>query len=360
MRGSELFPEPSAVSIRVGVLGASGYAGGELIRLLAGHPCLAVGFLGANTTAGSTLADVHPHLSSLSVASWALREPGPAAVAEAVDVAFSSLPNGTSAQLVPALLDAGVRVVDLAGDFRLPAAAYPEWYGFEHPAPSVLGDAVYGLPELFGDRVAAASLVANPGCYPTPVVLGIAPLLSAGLIEAGPIRVDGKTGLSGAGRTLAEPGLFTSTEDSVRPYRLPRHQHTPEMERGIELASGVQVPVLFAPHLVPAVRGVVTTCYATLAAKSTTADLVECLSSAYAGRPFVRVLPPGSMVDSKRTRGANVVELQAVADPRTGTAVVIGALDNLVKGAAGQAMQNANLMLGLDEALGLPRIAVYP
>ena len=353
-------PERPALSAPVGILGASGYVGGELIRLLAGHPSLHIQFLGANRAAGSTVGDVHPHLASLPVASSALDDVEPAAAAQAAELVFSALPNGMSAGLVPALLDAGARVVDLAGDFRLPAAAYPEWYGFEHPAPGVLGRAVYGLPELFADAVETASLVANPGCYPTSVVLGIAPLLRAGLIEAGPIRVDGKTGLSGAGRTPAESGLFTSTEDSVRPYRFPRHQHTPEMERAIELATGVRVPVLFAPHLVPTVRGVVTTSYATLAAGSTTDALVECLKSAYAGRPFVRVLPPGAMVDSKRTRGANVVELQAVADARTGTAVVIGAIDNLVKGAAGQAVQNANLMVGLDEVIGLPSAAVYP
>ena len=261
---------------------------------------------------------------------------------------------------MPGLLEAGVRVIDLAGDFRLPAADYPGWYGFDHPAADWLDKAVYGLPELFGDRVGGAQLVANPGCYPTPVILGMAPLVSAGLVEPTTIRVDGKTGLSGAGRAATEASLFTATEDSVRPYRVPGHQHTPEMERGIEMATGVAPSVLFVPHLVPTVRGVLTTCYATLADGVTTDALVGALAAAYAGAPFVRVLPAGEMVDSKRTRGTNVVELQALADARTGTAVVVGAVDNLVKGAAGQAIQNMNLVCGFDETLGLPSLAVYP
>jgi N-acetyl-gamma-glutamyl-phosphate reductase len=223
-----------------------------------------------------------------------------------------------------------------------------------------LAKAVYGLPELFGPQVTGAQLVANPGCYPTPVILGLSPLLAAGLIEPGPIHVDGKTGLSGAGRGLSEAMSFTSTEDSIRPYRVPLHQHTPEMERGIELATGLRPPVVFVPHLVPSVRGVLTTSYAAATAEATTDSLTECLAAAYAGRLFVRVLPPGEMVDSKRTRGTNVVELQALVDPRTRSAIVVGALDNLVKGAAGQAIQNLNLMLGLDESTSLPTLAVYP
>jgi N-acetyl-gamma-glutamyl-phosphate reductase len=222
------------------------------------------------------------------------------------------------------------------------------------------GKAAYGLPELFGDEVAGAALVANPGCYPTATILGLAPLLSAGLVDPGPILVDGKTGLSGAGRGATDALSFAATEESIRPYRFPGHQHTPEMERGLELATGFALAVSFVPHLVPTVRGVVTTSYARLAPGATTEALVACLASAYSGRPFVRVLPPGVMADSKRVRGSNTIELQPVADPRTGTAIVVGAVDNLVKGAAGQAIQNLNLLLGLDEALGLPTAGVYP
>ena len=342
------------------MLGASGYAGGEVVRLLADHPGLTVTFLGAKGSAGKTLADVHPHLGGAPLGGQAITPMEPDAIAASAEVVFSSLPHGAFAALAPALLDAGLTAIDLAGDFRLSAEAYPEWYGFAHPAPDLLGTAVYGLPELFREQLPGARLVANPGCFPTPVILGCSPLLAAGLIEPGPIRVDGKTGLSGAGKSATEATLFTSTEESVRPYRVPGHQHTPEMERGIALASGVAVRAIFVPHLVPTVRGVLTTCYATLTEGVSTEALTECLATAYDGEPFVRVLPAGGMVDSKRTRGTNVVELQAVADPRTGTVIVVGAVDNLVKGAAGQAIQNANLVLGFPETTALPTVAVYP
>ena len=346
--------------VRVGVLGASGYAGGELVRLLEAHPATDVTFLGAKGSVGDTLMEAHPYLAPTSVAGLPLRAIEPGAIADAADIVFSSLPHGASAELAPQLLELGLRVVDLAGDFRLEPRDYPEWYGFEHPSPGWVDKAVYGLPELLREHVPGAQLVANPGCYPTPVILGLAPLLRAELIEPGPITVDGKTGLSGAGKVPTGPTTYASTEESVRPYRAPRHQHTPEMERGLELTSGHAVPVLFVPHLVPTVRGVLTTCYARLMAGVTTVELTECLGEVYAGRPFVRVSPPGEMVDSKRVRGTNVVELQALADPRTGTAVVVGAVDNLVKGAAGQAVQNMNLLLGLPEETALPMVAVYP
>lgn len=347
-------------ALRVAILGASGYGGGELLRLLVAHPGAEVTFLGAKESAGRTLAEVHPHLASLPIAATALRPIEPEAIAAAADVVFSALPNGTSAEIAPPLLESGVRMIDLAGDFRLAADAYPEWYGFDHPAKEWLEKAVYGLPELFGERAPGAQLIANPGCYPTPVILGLAPLLAAGLVAPDAIRVDGKTGLSGAGKSANDATIYNATEESIRPYRVPAHQHTPEMERGLELATGLTPSVLFVPHLVPTVRGVVTTSYAMLAEGATTESLTETLAAAYEGAPFVRVLPPGGMVDSKRTRGTNVVELQAVADPRTGTAVVLGAIDNLVKGAAGQAIQNFNLANGFDERTALPTLAVYP
>ena len=339
------------------MIGASGYSGGELVRLLLGHPSMALTRVGGASSAGSRLAEVHPHLAGTGAADLVLE---PAEGVGGVDIAFLALPHGRSAELAPALLEAGTRVIDLAGDFRLPAAAYPEWYGFEHPAPAWLEKAVYGLPELFRDQITGAELVANPGCYPTPVALGLSPLLSAGLLGDGPILVDGKTGLSGAGRAATEATSYAVTEESVRPYRFPVHQHTPEMERSLELATGAARAVAFVPHLVPSVRGVLITAYAQAAAGATTEGLTDALAAAYAGEPFVRVLPAGGMVDTKRTRATNVVELQAVVDPRTGTAVVAGALDNLVKGAAGQAIQNLNLLLGIDEATALPSTAVYP
>jgi N-acetyl-gamma-glutamyl-phosphate reductase len=347
-------------SIKVAVLGASGFSGGELIRLLHDHPRFDVTFAGAKGSVGATVGASHPYLAGLPAGDLVLSEMDPDAIAAAADLVFSALPNGTSAGIAPAILDSGVAVIDLAGDFRLPAASYPAWYGFEHPAPGWLDEAVYGLPELFRDRVPGAKLVANPGCFATAAVMSCAPILAAGLAEPGPVRVDAKTGVSGAGRAALESTSFGATEDSIRPYRFPAHQHTPEIERGIELATSLSVQALFVPHLVPAVRGVVTTSYLTGASGASTEDLTECLTAAYGSEPFVRVLPPGAMVDAKRTRGTNVIELQAVADPRTGTAVVVGAVDNLVKGAAGQAIQNANLLIGIEEATALPTTAVYP
>ena len=347
-------------SIRVAVLGASGFSGGELIRLLHDHPRFEVTFAGAKGSAGMTVGASHPHLAGLPAAGLVMAEPDPEAIAAAADLVFSALPNGTSAALAPAILDAGTPVIDLAGDFRLPADAYPSWYGFEHPAPAWLDEAVYGLPELFRDRVPGAKLVANPGCFATAAIMSCAPILAAGLVEPTVVRIDGKTGVSGAGRSALESTSFGATEDSIRPYRLPAHQHTPEIERGIELATGRRVRALFVPHLVPAVRGVVTTSYLSATTGVTTEQLTDCLAAAYDGEPFVRVLAPGAMADAKRTRGTNLIELQAVADPRTGTAVVVGAVDNLVKGAAGQAIQNANLLSGLEERTALPTTAVYP
>jgi N-acetyl-gamma-glutamyl-phosphate reductase len=349
-----------STGVRVAVIGASGYTGGELLRLLEGHPAARTMLVGASRSAGSTVAEQQPHLAAAASGGLVLREAGPDEVADAADLAFLALPHGRSAALAPPLVERGVRVIDLGGDFRLPAEAYPEWYGFEHPAPEWLDKAVYGIPELFAAQIAGAAFVANPGCYPTAAILSVAPPIGAGLLEDGPILIDGKTGLSGAGRSASEATSFASVEESIRPYRFPRHQHTPEIERGIELATGITVSVSFVPHLVPAVRGVVTTSYAAAGAGTTTETLTECLEAAYEGRPFVRVLPPGSMADSKRVRGTNVIELQAAVDHRTGTAVVVAAVDNLVKGAAGQAIQNMNVALGLDEAAGLPILGVYP
>jgi N-acetyl-gamma-glutamyl-phosphate reductase len=347
-------------TVRVAVLGASGFSGGEVVRLLHDHPRLEVTFAGAKGSVGETVGGSHPHLAGLPAGGLVLQPMEPGAIADAADLVFSALPNGASAGLTPAIVDGGRPVIDLAGDFRLSADAYPRWYGFEHPAPRWLDEAVYGLPELFRDRVPGAKLVANPGCFATAAIMSCAPILAAGLAEPSTVRVDGKTGVSGAGRAALESTSFGATEDSIRPYRFPAHQHTPEIERGVELATGQTVRALFVPHLVPTVRGVVTTSYLAAAEGVRTESLTECLAAAYEGEPFVRVLTPGEMADAKRTRGTNTIELQAVADDRTGTVVVVGALDNLVKGAAGQAIQNANLLIGAPEATALPTTAVYP
>lgn len=346
--------------IPVAILGASGYTGGELVRLLQQHPRVEIVWLGVRDHAERTLEGEHPFLAAGPAIP--LRDLDAAAAAQEARFVFLAMPHGMSAAEAPRALEAGARVIDLGGDFRLPAEAYPEWYGFTHPAPELLDEAVYGLPELFANQIASARLVANPGCYPTPAILGVAPLLAAGLVSNGPVLVDGKSGLSGAGKSLTDAMMFATSAESVRPYKVPRHQHTPEIEHVLGLAgNGLAPPAIFVPHLVPQVRGVLCTSYVPLAKDGTTSeDLTACLADAYRDRPFVRVLSPGAMVDTKRVRGANTIELQSVADRRTGQAVVIGAIDNLVKGAAGQAIQNFNLMNGFDETEGLQTVGVYP
>ncbi|MFN2543559.1 MAG: N-acetyl-gamma-glutamyl-phosphate reductase [Actinomycetota bacterium] len=344
-------------AVRAAVFGASGYSGAELLRLLAGHPKAEVTVVTAGERAGRRVGDVVPHLAPYADV---VLEAIDTEIEGRADVAFLALPHGSSSAVAPRLLDAGVRVVDLAGDFRLPADAYPAWYGFEHQAPDWLGKAVYGLPELFREDIPGADLVANPGCYPTAVALALAPLLRAGMIRSDGIVVDAKSGVSGAGAKPTETVHYAHTEGSVRPYRVGTHQHTPEIEQVLERVAGMAASVTFVPHLVPAVRGVLVTCYARLARDAALEDLAGHLRAAYEGAPFVRALPPGDLPDAKRVTGANVCEVGVGLDARAGTAVAVGAVDNLVKGAAGQAIQNMNLMFGLDETAGLPTIGIYP
>jgi N-acetyl-gamma-glutamyl-phosphate reductase len=344
-------------SVRVAVLGASGYSGAELLRLLASHPALEAVFVGAHEAAGKPLGAVWPHLAPFADM---VLQPNEAVADAEVEAAFLAMPAGESSRIAPDLVDRGVRVVDIGADFRLGAHEYPDWYGFDHPAPAWLDKASYGLTEVFRDEIAGATLVANPGCYPTPVVLGLHPLYAAGLVE-GDVIVDGKSGISGAGKKLTEQSQFASLDGSVRAYRVGRHQHTPEMERALT-RSGSSPVVTFVPHLVPAVRGIVTTSY--VATRAPAEQLRDALHEAYAGEPFVRLLPAGQTPDPRRLAGSNVCELAVEVDAHggagSGTAVVIGAIDNLGKGAAGQALQNLNVMLGLDEKLGLTAIGVYP
>jgi N-acetyl-gamma-glutamyl-phosphate reductase len=340
--------------IRVAVLGASGFAGAELLRLLHGHPAADAVFLGARDVAGQRVGALYPHLAPYGDRIF---EPNDALDATLVDAVFLALPAGESSRLVPGLAEVGCRVVDIGADFRLPAEDYQAWYGFEHTEPAWLAKAAYGLTELFRDQIAGATVVANPGCYPTPVVLGLAPLLREGLVEDR-VVVDGKSGISGAGKKLTWDAHFAALDGTVRAYKVGRHQHTPEMERALALATGSAPSVTFVPHLVPTVRGIVTTSYA--AAKADVGTLRDALSRAYREEPFVRVLEAGQTPDPKRLAGTNVCELSADVDEHSGTAVVIGAIDNLGKGAAGQAVQNLNVLFGLDETTGLSTIGVYP
>ncbi len=338
----------------VGIIGASGYAGSETLRLVLGHPDLDLAWVTAGSKAGTPVAELYPNLAAATAGlTYATYDP---AMADDVDVVVVGLPHGVSQTVVPDLLDAGVLVADLAADFRLQdPALYPRWYGAEHTRPDLLGSFVYGLPELTRDQLRAARAIAVPGCFPTAAILALAPLVAAGAIATEGVVVDAATGVSGAGRALKEHTAFTVVDEDFRAYGLLDHRHTPEIEQGAGLG-----PVLFTPHLAPMNRGILATCYARPAPDSdpSTEGILGLLADRYADEPFVVVseTPPGT----KATSGANTCHLSARFDPRTGWVVVLAAIDNLVKGTAGNAVQSINLALGLPETTGLPTVGLLP
>ena len=338
--------------MQVGILGASGFAGAELLRLCAGHPGLEVVVAGGESQAGRAVGDLYPSLRAV-YPDLVLAAAGPAELA-GLDVVFLALPHGASQEVVPALAEGGHRlVVDLSADFRLgDPATYEEWYGLAHGAPELLGRFVYGIPELFGEALPGASLVAAPGCYPTAAALALAPLVRGGLVETTGVVVDAASGVSGAGRSLKETTHFNAVDEDFSAYGLLRHRHTPEMEQAI----GAQI--LFTPHLAPMNRGILATCYARPAGGVEEAAVLETLEKAYGGCPFVSVSEASP--STKATLGSNSAQITARVDERTGWVVAICALDNLGKGASGQAVQCANLALGFDEAAGLSVAGVYP
>ena len=331
--------------IRAGIVGASGFTGAELLRLLSQHPDIEVAAVTGDTAAGSAIADTYP---SLAAAYGDLRYSAyDSAGLAGLDVVFLALPHGQSQTIVPELRGKVAHVIDLAADFRLPdPELYPRWYGEAHEAPELLADFVYGLPELFRDRLRGAELVAVPGCYPTAASLALAPLVRSGLVAADGIVVDAASGVSGAGKGKHP---FAGTDEDFVAYGLLDHRHTPEIE------MNVGGSVLFTPHLAPMNRGILATCYARAVADG---DPLAQLVDAYAGEPFVVVSERSP--STKATLGSNTAHVTARRDDRTGWIVAIAAIDNLVKGASGQAIQCANLALGLDEGTGLPTAGVYP
>jgi N-acetyl-gamma-glutamyl-phosphate reductase len=344
-------------AMKVGIVGASGYTGSELLRLLAGHPELEVAVVTAHAHAGQVVGE---HTPSLAAAYPGLvYEASDPERLNGLDLVFCGLPHGESQRIAPALRDHVGVIVDLAADFRLKdASLYPTWYGEEHAAPDLLGQAAFGLPELFRDDLVGATLIAAAGCYPTAAGLALAPLLRAGLIEASGIIVDAASGVSGAGRAPKDTLHFGAVDEDFVAYSLLTHRHTPEMEQILG------ADVLFTPHLVPMTRGILATCYArpaaaaTAAGPLTTADVMAALRDAYDREPFIVVTdqPPST----KATAGSNCAHVTARVDPRTGWVLSLCALDNLVKGASGQAIQCANVALGLPETTGLPLGGLYP
>jgi N-acetyl-gamma-glutamyl-phosphate reductase len=349
----------SAGTISAGIIGASGFTGVELLRLCAQHPDLDVRVATGDSQADQRVGDLYPSLAA-GYPDLVL-DKYDADACDGLDVAFLGLPHGASQQVVPDLEGRVGRIVDLAADFRLrDPALYPAWYGEEHAHPDLLGSFVYGLPELFREDVAGATRVAAPGCYVTTAVLALAPLLRAGLVEPTGIVVDAASGVSGAGRPPKPGTTFCAVDETMTAYGLLDHRHTPEIEQGLTDVAGTDVQVLFTPHLAPMNRGILATCYArpVPGAALTTAELADLLRTTWADEPFVTVVD-GSP-STKSTLGSNSVHVTALADERTGWVVALAALDNLVKGAAGQAVQCANLMLGLPEDTGLPVVGTYP
>ncbi len=336
---------------KVGVIGASGFAGAELLRLAASHPSLDVVFATGDSQAGTKVGDLYPHLHA-AYPDLVFQTYAPELVA-GLDVVVLGLPHGVSGGIVPELTDRVGTIVDLAADFRLTdAAVYERWYGEAHPHPELLGSFAYGLPELFRDGLAGATRVALPGCYPTTAALALAPLVRLGLIETTGIVVDAASGVSGAGRALKHTTQFCTVDEDFTAYGLVSHRHTPEMEQAI----GAQL--LFTPHLAPMNRGILATCYARPTGPTSTDVLLDALSTFYADEPFVVVRETSP--STKATLGSNTCHLSARFDERTGTVIVLSALDNLVKGTSGQAIQVLNLLAGDDETLGLPLVGVAP
>ena len=338
---------------RVAVLGATGYTGVELLRLLSRHPHVTLTLLSSEQYRDRPVADVYPFLAG--VVDRVLGAPDPAAVAREADVAFAALPHGASAAVVADLVARGVRVIDLSADFRLrDAAVYARWYA-EHPAPALLADAVYGLPELYRERLRSARLIANPGCYPTGALLGLVPLARAGLLTE-PVVIDAKSGTTGAGRGAKVEQLFAEVNENFRPYAIGAHRHGPEIEQELR-AAGATAPPLFVPHLLPVSRGILSTMYVQA---SDAPPLDALFSRAYAHEPFVVLHGDGAPPELREVRGTNRCAIGWRYDAATGRAIVVTAIDNLGKGAAGQAVQCLNVMLGLAETVGLEAPALVP
>jgi N-acetyl-gamma-glutamyl-phosphate reductase len=345
---------------RVGIVGASGYGGVQLVRLLTEHPNADLVFLGGHSSAGKPLSEIYPHLSHLSLGK--IQSIDIDAIAEQTDIVFLALPNGLALKMAPALVKKGCQVLDLSADYRFEhLPTYEQWYGDTHPDPDLAEQAVYGLPELYRDRISTASLIGCPGCYPTASLLAISPLLKQGLIEPNSVIIDAKSGTSGGGRQGKLNLLHAEAEGTLGAYGVARHRHTPEIEQICSALAGREVMVQFTPHLVPMTRGILATVYATLRDPGlVTEDLLTIFNVFYRHSQWVKVLPSRVYPQTKWAWGTNLCYLGIEVDQRTGRVVVMSAIDNLIKGQAGQAVQCMNVMRGWPEETGLPKLSFYP
>jgi N-acetyl-gamma-glutamyl-phosphate reductase len=333
----------------VGVIGATGYAGAELVRILAGHPAVDLTVITSRQHKGTAIGELYPALRG--VVDLVCEAYEPATTLEKAEVWFLALPHKLPMAIVPEMLAAGKKIIDLSADFRFHNRAAYEAHYQPHSAPDLLTRAVYGLCEVYSDKIRTADLIGNPGCYPTSVLLPLVPLVKNRLIDTGTIIADAKSGVSGAGRGASLTTHFCQVSESFKAYKVAAHRHNPEMEEVLSDQAGKAVEITFVPHLVPMSRGMQTTQYASLQAGE--GDLRACLEDYYAASPFVRILPAGQAADSASVRGTNFCDIGLVVDDHTGRVILLSAIDNLVKGAAGQAVQNMNLMLGLEETAGL-------
>ena len=346
--------------LRVGIIGASGYGGVQLVRLLKDHPQIEVVYLGGESSAGKPFSDIYPHLAhciDLKIEAIDLD-----IIAERCQVVFLSLPNGLACEMTPKLLEKGCKVLDLSADYRFSnLETYSSWYGVERSDQQVATTAVYGLPELYRDRIANAQLVGCPGCYPTASLLALSPLLKQGLIQPESAIIDAKSGTSGGGRQAKTNLLLAEADNSLAAYGVAHHRHTPEIEQICSDLAGHEVMIQFTPHLIPMVRGILATVYATLRDPGLVRDdLITIYQAFYRSSPCVKILPSGTYPQTKWAAGTNLCYIGIEVDRRTDRVIVMSAMDNLIKGQAGQAIQCLNLMMGWEETLGLPQLAFYP
>jgi len=345
--------------IRVAIYGASGYTGQELIRLLARHPQCELAAITSRRYAGMKVTDIYPHLRGYTDLSFA--DSDPAELASQCQVVFLALPHGVSMTVAETFLDAGVKVIDLSADFRIrKAPVYKSWYQ-EHKAPHLLPRAVYGLPELYRDEIRTASLIANPGCYPTSIILGLAPLLGEDWVDPTALIADSKSGTSGAGREPLVTSLFCEVNESFKAYKIGgTHRHIPEIEQELSALAGQELTITFSPHLLPVTRGILSTLYAPLVEDRKLSEVLDLYHDFYRDEPFVRLYPAGQFPTLSAVRGSNYCDLGLTIDKRSSRVIVLSAIDNLIKGASGQAVQNMNLIAGLDERTGLDAVPLYP
>ncbi|OHB27301.1 MAG: N-acetyl-gamma-glutamyl-phosphate reductase [Desulfuromonadaceae bacterium GWB2_53_15] len=345
--------------LNIAIVGASGYTGLELLRILHCHPEVAVTCLTSEQSAGKRISDVFPTLRGRC--ELILENLEPVRVAEKADIIFTALPHKAAMEVVPTFLKLGKQVIDLSADYRLTdPEVYGAWYE-PHLNPANLKRAVYGLPEIRRSKIKGAKLVANPGCYPTSIILALAPLLKKGLIHTQSIIADSASGVTGAGRSAKVDSLYCEVNEGYKAYAVGGvHRHTPEIEQELSLLAGEKLRITFTPHLVPMDRGILSTVYAAPHKVATTEKLVKLYEDFYDGEPFVRVLPQGSLPSTAFVRGSNFCDIAPVVDPRTGRIIIVSAIDNLVKGASGQAVQNMNIVCGLPETMGLEGLALFP